>query len=238
MFWNPKCPLLALRVLKQKKHFLMTTSPQIGELHIFCVFTTFGRVLSQFLDLAHVALFLPFFLPIGGKTKSAKRYPKECSNQKVEGNKSALELEGIYRVLGHISTSPIDHGCWKPPNTTKTFQAFRYFGWLTLAPLLVLHFLLCCTAFQMGEEEKYDFQNGWTLFDFMDATSDGCNLGYLKRHAWLARHTTERKSTPLTRIGTMLLACLGLYPQVGSDLEMITILFLESVAKYLYIFLF
>ena len=30
-------------------------------------------------------------------------------------------------------------------------QAFRYFGWLTMAPLLVLHCLLCCTAFQMGD---------------------------------------------------------------------------------------
>ena len=33
----------------------------------------------------------------------------------------------------------------------RIFQAFRYFGWWTLAPLLLLHFLLCCTAFQMGE---------------------------------------------------------------------------------------
>ena len=53
----------------------------------------------------------------------------------------------------------------------------------------------------------------------------------------LDTHTTERKSTPLTRIGTMLLACLGLYPQVGSDLDMITISFSAPVAKCLYIFL-
>ena len=56
-------------------------------------------------------------------------------------------------------------------------QAFRYFGWLTMAPLLVLHFLLCCTAFQMGENTFWF--HGWF------ATSDGRNVGYKKmRHAW------------------------------------------------------
>ena len=30
-------------------------------------------------------------------------------------------------------------------------QAFRYFGWLTMAPIIVLHCLLCCSAFQMGD---------------------------------------------------------------------------------------
>ena len=34
----------------------------------------------------------PFLLLYGRKTKSAKWHPKECSNQKVEENKPALEL--------------------------------------------------------------------------------------------------------------------------------------------------
>ena len=39
-------------------------------------------------------------------------------------------------------------------------QAFRYFGWLTIAPLLLLHCLLCCTAFQMGDKKLHQ---SWTI---------------------------------------------------------------------------
>ena len=35
--------------------------------------------------------------------------------------------------------------------TVQYDQAFRYFGWLAMTPMLVLNCLLCCTAFQMGE---------------------------------------------------------------------------------------
>ena len=40
---------------------------------------------------------------------------------------------------------------------------------------------------------------------------------------WLfKKNFAERKSKLLTRMGTMLLACLGLYPQVSENLKMIS----------------
>ena len=41
--------------------------------------------------------------------------------------------------------------CVKTKKTIQYNQAFRYFGWLAMTPMLVLNCLLCCTAFQMGE---------------------------------------------------------------------------------------
>ena len=43
--------------------------------------------------------------------------------------------------------------------------------------------------------------------------------------------STERKRSLLTRLGTMLLACLGLYPQVRKNLEIITVADFNTACK-------
>ena len=81
------------------------------------------------------------------------------------------------------------------------FQAFRYFGWLTMAPLLVLHCLLCSTAFQMGDNTLYPSWMIWMPYwtrrhnriclqytsvmdDSGGAISNGWNCRCVKRLAW------------------------------------------------------
>ena len=51
----------------------------------------------------------------------------------------------------HLKVSTCVCVCVKTKKTIQYNQAFRYFGWLAMTPMLVLHCLLCCTAFQMGE---------------------------------------------------------------------------------------
>ena len=65
---------------------------------------------------------------------------------KVNGIKCNLNK---YNLLGKVAE--ISNSCTWSLTSGQYCQAFRYFGWLTMAPLLVLHCLLCCTAFQMGE---------------------------------------------------------------------------------------
>ena len=51
----------------------------------------------------------------------------------------------------HLKVSTCVCVCVKTKKTIQYNQAFRYFGWLAMTPMLVLNCLLCCTAFQMGE---------------------------------------------------------------------------------------
>ena len=50
-------------------------------------------------------------------------------------------------------------------------QAFRYFGFLTMAPLIGLHCLLCCSAFQMGGKLTHIMDDNW-------------DLGYKRKAVW------------------------------------------------------
>ena len=91
----------------------------------------------------------PFKQAVNGTLASQSSYTQEI-HLKVY-NHICVKVNGIkcnlnkYNLLGKVVEIS-----WSL-TSGQYCQAFRYFGWLTVAPLLVLHCLLCCTAFQMGE---------------------------------------------------------------------------------------
>ena len=81
-----------------------------------------------------------------------------CIKEKIKCNLNK------YNLLGKVVE--ISNSCTWSLTSGQYCQAFRYFGWLTMAPLLVLHCLLCCTAFQMGE----NLHKIWFLMEEWKAT--------------------------------------------------------------------